>query len=176
MLPTSGIVDQVMAGYLRDGIAKAQDEGAAAVLIELNTPGGDLGATRDIVTSMLNAPLPVIVWVGPSGSRAASAGTFITLAANVATMAPGTNIGAATPIDSSGQNIGGDLATKIMQDTEAELRAIKELRPQRNIDWALTTVTDAKSYTAEEALAAGGVDGIAPAPLTERSRSPTAGP
>ena len=96
-----------MAGYLHDGIAKAASEGAAAVLIELDTPGGDLTATRDIVTTCSNAPLPVIVWVGPAGARAASAGTFITLAAHVATMAPGTNIGAATPIDSSGQDIAG---------------------------------------------------------------------
>ena len=89
VLPTSGTVDQVMAGYIHDGLAKAAREGAAAAVIELDTPGGDLTATRDIVTTLLNAPLPVIVWVGPAGSRAASAGTFLTLAANVATMAPG---------------------------------------------------------------------------------------
>ena len=161
VMPTSGIVDQVMEGYLRDGIAKAKRDGFAAVVIQLDTPGGALEATHNIVQILLNAPVPVIVWVGPSGARAASAGTFITLASHVAVMAPAARIGAATPIDSSGQNIASDLAAKIMQDTEAELRAIKELRPQRNIDWALTTVTAAKSYTAEEALAAGGVDGIA---------------
>ena len=162
-LPTSGTVDQVMAGYIHDGIAKAHDEGAAAVLIELNTPGGDLTATRDIVTTMLNAPLPVIVWVGPSGSRAASAGTFITLAANVATMAPGTNIGAATPIDSSGQNIGTDLQAKVMQDTLAMLRSISDARG-RNYDVAATAVTDATAFTATEAVSAGIVDGLANSP------------
>ena len=162
-LPTSGTVDQVMSGYIHDGIAKAQGEGAAAVLIELNTPGGDLTATRDIVTSMLNAPLPVIVWVGPSGARAASAGTFITLAGNIATMAPGTNIGAATPIDSSGQNIGTDLQAKIMQDTLAMLRSISDARG-RNYDTAATAVTDAASFTAPEAVQAGLVDGIANSP------------
>ncbi len=96
-MPTSGVVDQIMAGYIRDGIAKADREGYDAVVIELNTPGGDLNATREIVGTLLNSPLPVIVWVGPAGARAASAGTFITMAAHVATMAPGTNIGAATP-------------------------------------------------------------------------------
>jgi membrane-bound serine protease (ClpP class) len=162
-LPTSGIVDQVMSGYIHDGIAKAYNEGASAALIELNTPGGDLTATRDIVTTMLNAPLPVIVWVGPSGARAASAGTFITLAGNIATMAPGTNIGAATPIDSSGQNIGTDLQAKVMQDTLALLRSISDARG-RNYDAAATAVTDAASFTADEAVAAGIVDGIANTP------------
>jgi len=160
VLPTSGIVDQVMAGYLHDAIASAGQDGAAAVVVELSTPGGDLVAMRDIVTTFLNAPVPVIVWVGPGGSRAASAGTFITLAANVAVMAPGTNIGAATPVDSSGQAISGPEGTKVLEDAEALLRSIATQR-NRNYDWALTTVTDAKSYTAEEAVANGGVDGLA---------------
>jgi membrane-bound serine protease (ClpP class) len=160
VLPTSGVVDQVMSGYIHDGIDKAQREGAAAALIELNTPGGDLSATRDIVTSLLNAPIPVIVWVGPQGARAASAGTFITLAAHVATMAPGTNIGAATPIDSSGQNIGSDLQAKVTQDTLALLRSISDARG-RNYDQAATTVNSAASFTATEAVSAGLVDGIA---------------
>jgi membrane-bound serine protease (ClpP class) len=163
VMPTSGTVDQIMAQYIHDGLAKAADQGAAAVLIELNTPGGDLTATRDIVTSLLNTPLPVIIWVGPAGVRAASAGTYITLAANVAVMAEGTNIGAATPVDSSGQNIGTDLQAKIFQDTEAMLRNIASVR-NRNYDWALTTVTDSKAYTADEALAAGGIDAIANSP------------
>jgi membrane-bound serine protease (ClpP class) len=163
VLPTSGTVDQVMSGYVHDGIAKAANEGASAVLIELNTPGGDLTATRDIVTTLLNAPLPVIVWVGPQGSRAASAGTFITLAAHVATMAPGTNIGAATPIDSSGQDIPGALGDKIMQDTLALLRSISDARG-RNYDVAATAVTNASSFTATEAVAAGIVDGVANTP------------
>jgi membrane-bound serine protease (ClpP class) len=163
VLPTSGVVDQVMSGYIHDGIDKAQREGAAAALIELNTPGGDLSATRDIVTSLLNAPIPVIVWVGPQGARAASAGTFITLAAHVATMAPGTNIGAATPIDSSGQNIGSDLQAKVTEDTLALLRSISDARG-RNYDQAATTVNSAASFTATEAVSAGLVDGIANSP------------
>jgi membrane-bound serine protease (ClpP class) len=159
-MPTSGIVDQVMDGYITEGIAKAQREGAAAVLIELDTPGGDLTATDSIVSTLLEAPLPVIVWVGPGGSRAASAGTFITLASHVAVMDPHARIGAATPIDSSGGDIPGALGAKILQDTEAQLRVIAAAR-HRNYDWALTTVTESKAYTADEALAAGGIDGIA---------------
>ena len=160
ILPTTGIVDQVMAGYLREGIARAQREGMAAVVIELDTPGGSLESTRDIVKTLLDAPLPTIVWVGPPGSRAASAGTFITMAAHVATMAPGTNIGAATPITGEGQDIEGALGEKVMQDTLALLRSISSER-ERNVDWALTTVTEARAYTADEAVEAGGVDGRA---------------
>ncbi len=160
VMPVDGVVDQIMEGYIRDGIAKAEREGAAAVVIQLDTPGGALDATREIVKTLLNAPLPVIVWVGPGGSRAASAGTFITMAAHVATMAPGSNIGAATPIDSSGEDIGEDLRAKILEDTQALLRSISAER-ERNLDWALSTVTDARSYTADEAVAQGGVDGAA---------------
>ena len=161
VLPTSGVVDQVMSGYLRDGIAKAHREGATAVVVALNTPGGSLEATREIVTTLLNAPLPTIAWVGPAGSRAASAGTFITMAAHIAVMAPGSNIGAATPISGEGEDIEGALGDKVMEDTQALLRSISALR-NRNVEWALTTVTEAKAYTADEAVAAGGVDGTAP--------------
>jgi membrane-bound serine protease (ClpP class) len=160
VMPVDGVVDQIMEGYIRDGIAKAEREGATAVVIELDTPGGALDATREIVKTLLNAPLPVIVWVGPGGSRAASAGTFITMASHVATMAPGSNIGAATPIDSSGEDIGEDLQAKILEDTQALLRSISAER-DRNLDWALSTVTDARSYTAGEAVEQGGVDGTA---------------
>lgn len=160
VMPTSGVVDQIMAGYIRDGLAKADREGYDAVVIELNTPGGDLNATRDIVSTLLNSPVPVIVWVGPAGARAASAGTFITMASHVAVMAPGTNIGAATPITGEGQDIGEDLKAKILEDTNALLRSISSLR-NRNVDWALTTVSEARSYTAEETVEEGGVDGTA---------------
>jgi membrane-bound serine protease (ClpP class) len=161
VLPTTGIVDQVMAGYLREGIAKAHREGAQAVVVRLHTPGGALDATRNIVTTMLDAPLPTIVWVAPAGSHAASAGMFITIAGHVAVMAPGTNIGAATPIAGGGEDIPEDLRRKVMEDTQALLRGIRELRPQRNAEWALSTVIDARSYSAGEAVEEGGVDGIA---------------
>jgi membrane-bound serine protease (ClpP class) len=160
VLPTSGIVDQVMAGYLRDGIARADREDAAAVVIRLDTPGGSLEATREIVKTLLDAPLPVITWVGPAGSRAASAGTFITLAANVAVMAPATNIGAATPVGGEGQDIEGDLGEKVLNDTIATITSIAEERG-RPVEWAVSTVREARSYTVDEAVAAGAVDGKA---------------
>jgi membrane-bound serine protease (ClpP class) len=161
VMPTTGIVDHVMAGYINEGLAKAAREGRDAAIIRINTPGGSLDATRNIVETLLEAPLPTIVWVAPSGGRAASAGTFITIAGHVAVMAPGTNIGAATPITGEGQDIEGALGEKVMQDTLALLRGIGELRDQRNVEWALTTVTEARSYTAGEAVLEGGVDGLA---------------
>jgi membrane-bound serine protease (ClpP class) len=160
VLPTTGVVDSVLAGYVAEGIAQADRDGAAAVVIQLNTPGGSLDATQRIVSSLLEAPLPTIVWVAPSGGRAASAGTFITLAGHVALMAPGTNIGAATPIDSSGGDIEGDLGQKVLNDAIASIRSIAETR-ERNADWAEETVRDARSSPAAEAVAVGAVDGIA---------------
>ena len=160
VLPTTGVVDVVMAGYLSDGVAKAAREGADVVVIKLNTPGGSLEATQRITGTLLEAPLPVIVWVAPAGGRAASAGTFITLSANLAWMAPGTNIGAASPISSSGEDIGGTLGEKVKNDAIANITAIAQARG-RPVDWAVSTVAEAKSYSAEEAVAAGAVDGIA---------------
>ncbi len=159
-MPTTGIVDNVMAEYVAGGLARADQDGAAAVVIELNTPGGALDATSRITSSLLEAPLPTIVWVAPSGSRAASAGTFITLSAHVALMAEGTNIGAATPISSSGEDIPGSLGEKVRNDAIANITAIAEARG-RSVEWAVATVTEAKSSPATEAVAAGAVDGIA---------------
>jgi membrane-bound serine protease (ClpP class) len=98
VLPTTGIVDEGMARYLADGLASAERDGAAAVVIKLNTPGGFLTSTNDIVGSILEANVPVIVWVAPAGGFAASAGTFITLSSNISLMAPATSIGAASPV------------------------------------------------------------------------------
>ena len=157
VLPTAGVVDQIMSNYLREGIERGVEDGAAAVVIELDTPGGSLEATRDIVQSELSAEVPVMVWVGPAGARAASAGTFLTLAANVASMAPATNIGAATPISGDGQDIPDDLGKKVMNDTIATITSIAEERG-RPVEWAVSTVTEALSFTVDEALAAGAID------------------
>jgi membrane-bound serine protease (ClpP class) len=160
VLPTTGVVDSVMASYIEEGIARAAADGAEAVVIRLNTPGGSLDATQRIVSSILDAPLPTIVWVAPAGARAASAGTFITLAGNVAVMAPGTNIGAATPVGGQGEDIEGALGDKVLNDAIASIRSIAEVR-ERNADWAEATVRDARSSPASEALAEGAIDGIA---------------
>ena len=160
VLTATGVVDSVFAGYVADGVAQAARDGAAAVVIRLNTPGGSLDSTQKITSALLEATIPTIVWVSPSGGRAASAGTFITLAANLAFMAPGTNIGAASPVDSSGADIPGTLGEKVRNDAIANITAIAEARG-RNVDWAVATVRDAKSSPASEAVTAGAVDGIA---------------
>src|SRR5829696_4492011 len=160
VLTATGIVDDALAGYLADGIAGAAATDAEAVVVELNTPGGSLDSTQRITSSFLESPVPIIVWVAPSGGRAASAGTFITLAANLSWMAPGTNIGAASPIASNGEDIPGTLGEKVMNDAIANITAIAEARG-RPVDWAVSTVEDAASYSAQAAVAAGAVDGIA---------------
>lgn len=160
LLTADGIVDNVMAGYISEGVNRAAADGAAAVVIQLNTPGGGLQATYEIVGTLLEADVPTIVWVAPAGGRAASAGTFITLASNIALMAPGTNIGAASPIMGDGSDIPTTLRDKVFNDTIAKMRAIAEERG-RNVDWAISTVEHAVSSAASEAVAKGAVDGIA---------------
>jgi membrane-bound serine protease (ClpP class) len=160
VLPTTGEVDSSMAKYLADSIDQAATDGAAAVIVKLNTPGGDLLSTNDIETTFLTAQVPVIVWVAPAGGFAASAGTFITLASNIALMAPGTRIGAASPISSDGSDIGGTLGTKVLNDAIANITEIATLR-HRNIDWAISAVRDARSSPATEAVQLGVVDGSA---------------
>jgi membrane-bound serine protease (ClpP class) len=160
VLTATGVVDNVLATYLTQGVADAATRGAPAVVVELNTPGGDLQATTQITSAFLTAKVPVIVWVAPSGGRAASAGTFITLAAHLSYMAPGTNIGAASPVDSNGQDIPGTLGQKIKNDAIANITSIAEARG-RPVDWAVSTVDKAASYPATQAVAAGAVDGIA---------------
>ena len=160
VLPAEGEVDGVMAGAIETELDSAAAEGAAALVIRLNTPGGSLDSTQKIVSAILEARLPVIVWVAPSGGFAASAGTFITLSANLAYMAPGTRIGAASPIDSSGQDIPGTLGEKIKNDAVAWVTSIAQVR-HRPIDWAVSTVATARSSPANEAVSLGAVDGIA---------------
>jgi membrane-bound serine protease (ClpP class) len=160
VLPTTGVVDSTMAQYLQSSIAQAEADHAAAVVIKLDTPGGDLASTNDIVGTILEAKVPVIIWVAPAGGFAASAGTFITLSANIALMAPGTSIGAASPISGDGTDIGGTLGEKVKNDAIAKITSIAQARG-RNVDWAVSTVRDARSSSAEEAVKLHAVDGIA---------------
>jgi membrane-bound serine protease (ClpP class) len=164
LVPTSGVVDDVMADHIGGAIRRAESDGAAAVVIQLNTLGGSESSMLNIVTS-LDASVPTIVWVGPAGASAASAGTFITLASNLAYMADGTNIGAASPVASNGQDIasvyGQTEADKVMQFAQTEMRSIAQKRHPQAVDWAVTTVSNAQAYTAQEALAAHGIDGVA---------------
>jgi membrane-bound serine protease (ClpP class) len=160
LLPTTGIVDDGMAKYLTGSLDQATSQGAAAVVVELDTPGGSLASTNDIVTAFLSAKIPVIVWVAPSGGFAASAGTFITMSSNIALMAPGTRIGAASPVGSQGEDITGTEGVKVMNDAIAWMTSIAQTR-HRPIDWAVSTVKNADSYPAQDAIAAGAVDGSA---------------
>jgi membrane-bound serine protease (ClpP class) len=148
-----GVVDPIIADHIAATITRAQQDGAEAVLLTIDTPGG-LGSSMDeIDQAILNSSIPVIGYVSPSGARAASAGAFILLSCPVATMAPGTNVGASTPIGLSG----GDLANKVTNDAAAKMRAIAQTY-KRNADVAESFVTEAASISAEEALAQDVID------------------
>jgi membrane-bound serine protease (ClpP class) len=153
-------ITPVTRTYFDDVLETARRESAAAVVIELDTPGGLLDATRDIVSAFLDSPVPVFVWVGPGGARAASAGTFLTMAAHVASMAPGTNIGAASPISMGGSVSDSTLSHKLFNDTAAFVRTIAEKRG-RNAEWAERAVREAESITETEALELGVIDWVA---------------
>src|SRR4029078_953449 len=139
--------DNVMAGYIEESVKLAVNDGSPALIVTLNTPGGSLDAPRRTVPALLEAPLPTIVYVSPSGGRAASAGTFITLSASLAYMAPGTNIGAASPVGAGGEDIQGTIGEKVKNDAMANIRSIAKTRG-RNEDWAVSTVDKAVSTSA----------------------------
>jgi membrane-bound serine protease (ClpP class) len=154
------VINPISSRYLVRQMEDAAAEGAEALLIELNTPGGLLDSTEEITSAMLAAELPVIVYVTPPGSRAASAGVFVTMAAHVAVMAPSTRIGAATPVSSDGTEIPEDLRNKIIEDTVDYARILADARG-RNADWAESAVRDAEVVTADEAVEIEVVDLIA---------------
>jgi membrane-bound serine protease (ClpP class) len=164
VVPTSGVVDDVMADHVAGAIHRAESDGAAAVIIQLDTLGGSEDAMLRI-DAALHSKIPTIVWVGPSGAKAASAGTFITLSANLAYMAQSTNIGAASPVAAGGGDIaatyGQTEASKVMNDAIATMRSIAQERHPDAVAWAVSTVEQAKSFTAQEAVDAHAVNGIA---------------
>jgi membrane-bound serine protease (ClpP class) len=138
------------AEYIQQGIEKAEKENAQCLIIKLNTPGGLLTSTRDIVTNIMQSEVPVIVYISPSGAHAGSAGTFITLASNIAAMAPGTNIGAAHPVTLDGK-MDAVMTEKVTNDASALIRTISEKRG-RNVQWADEAVRTSVSITEQEAL------------------------
>jgi membrane-bound serine protease (ClpP class) len=156
VLTVNGTIVPVVASYIDRGISRAESEGATACIIELNTPGGLLNATEDIVQRILNARVPVIVYVSPRGSWAASAGTFITISAHIAAMAPGTSIGAAHPV-STGEQMPEEVSKKVTEYSAAWIRSIAETRG-RNAEQAALAVSESKSFTASEALDARLID------------------
>ena len=154
-----GTINPAAADYIGRSIERARELDAECLVITLNTPGGLLKSTRVIVSSILESEVPVVVYVAPAGSQAASAGVFITLAATVAAMAPGTNIGAATPVALEGQ-MDSTMSVKATNDAAAFIRTIAEKR-NRNVEWAEEAVRKAFSITETEALAQNVVDLVA---------------
>ena len=146
-----GIIIPVVVEYMVQSIEQAEAGNASAVIFQLDTPGGLVESTRLIVKAILNASVPVVVYVSPSGARAASAGTFITIAGHVAAMAPGTNIGAAHPVSGEGSDIEGDMRAKAENDLAAFARSIANRR-QKNADWAEKAVRESVSITETRAL------------------------
>jgi len=147
------------ADYIHSGIEKGKEINAECIIIKLNTPGGLLSSTRDIVTDFLQSPIPIVVYIFPSGSQAASAGVFITLASNIAVMSPGTNIGAAHPVTMQGQQ-DSVMMEKATNDAAAFIRTISEKR-KRNVQWAEDAVLKSLSITESEALEKKVIDFIA---------------
>jgi membrane-bound serine protease (ClpP class) len=145
-----GAINPVVATFIHRSIEKAAGEHAVCLLIHLNTPGGLLKSTRIIVGDILESPVPVIVYVSPSGAHAGSAGVFITLAADIAAMAPGTNIGAAHPVTLQGTT-DSVMNSKSTNDAAAFIRTIAEYR-KRNLQWAEDAVRQSVAITANEAL------------------------
>jgi membrane-bound serine protease (ClpP class) len=152
-------INPVAADFIHRSIVKAHNEKAECLLIHLNTPGGLLQSTRIIVSDILQSPVPVVVYVAPSGAHSGSAGVFITLAANIAVMAPGTNIGAAHPVEMQG-SMDTIMNAKVTNDAAAFIRTIAEKR-NRNLEWAEDAVRHSLSITETEALAKKVIDTIA---------------
>ena len=155
-----GIINPISQRYITRTVERGENEQAEVVIILLNTPGGLLSSTREIYESLLNATVPTVVFVSPRGAQAASAGTFITAAAHVAVMAPGTSIGAATPVGAGGEDLPETLADKATNAAAADMRAIASERG-RNVEELESTVLYAKSFSAEEAVNLNVVDFIA---------------
>ena len=151
LLDVNGSINPAVLDYLTKGIEKATTNKASCLIIQMDTPGGVVTTTKSIIKEMTNAKLPVVVYVAPSGSSASSAGTFITMTADVAAMAPGTNIGAAHPVASGGQDIPETMSEKVVNDLTAFLRGMVT-KKGRNAEWAEKSIRESVSITAKEAL------------------------
>jgi membrane-bound serine protease (ClpP class) len=155
-----GSINPAVDDFIRESIHRAKANGARALIIQLDTPGGLLSSTRTIVKDLLGAPVPLMVYVAPSGAGAGSAGVFITMAAHIAAMAPGTNIGAAHPVAGGGQEVKGVMGEKIENFTASFSETIAQKRG-RNTEWAIQAVRKSVSITETEALKKNVIDIVA---------------
>lgn len=156
----SGSINPGLAVYLNSTIETANEEGAACLVIQLDTPGGLAESMRKIVQDILGSAVPVVVYVSPSGARAASAGVMITMAADIAAMAPGTNIGAAHPVSAGGKEIDDVMSEKVVNDMVAHARSVAEKRG-RNADWVEKAIRESVSATETEAMEKNVIDVVA---------------
>lgn len=156
-----GAVDRVMERHVARVIDRAEGAEARLVVLLVDTPGGELGAMKRIAGRIERSRVPVVTWVGPPGAQAASAGTFIVMAGHVAAMAPGTSIGAASPVLATGQDIPETLGRKVEEDTVAFARGVAELHG-RNADWAEAAVREAAAASPSQALELGVVEFVSP--------------
>ncbi|HEX3002270.1 MAG TPA: nodulation protein NfeD [Methanoregula sp.] len=150
LLRVEGAITPPVASFITESIGKSEERKARALLILLDTPGGLDTSMRQIVKGILDSPVPVIVYVYPSGARAASAGAIILLSAHIAAMAPGTNVGAAHPVSIGGGKADKEMMAKVVQDAQAYARSLAKMRG-RNVEWAAKAVTQSVSITANEA-------------------------
>ncbi len=160
LISIDGTINPAVDDFIRESISRSKANAARALIIQLDTPGGLLTSTRTIVKEMLGAPVPVIVYVAPSGAGAGSAGVFITMAAHIAAMAPGTNIGAAHPVAGGGQEVKGVMGEKIENFTASFSESIAQQRG-RNTEWAIQAVRKSVSITEKEALKIKVIDVVA---------------
>ena len=151
ILEIAGSVNPAVADFLKKGINRASADDVSCVIIKIDTPGGLAESMRIIVKAIFASKVPVVTYVAPSGARAASAGVMITIAADIAAMAPGTNIGAAHPVGAGGKDIGGTMSEKVTNDMVAQVKSIAEKRG-RNVKWVEKAVRESVSVTETEAL------------------------
>ncbi len=161
LLEIEGPVTPIMISYIERGIETAEDDGATALVVLLNTPGGQTDLMNKVISAILSSDVPVVVYVYPRGAYAASAGTLITLAGHAAAMAPGTTIGAASPVGGQGEDLGETLEAKIKEDLKAQARGLAARRGDEAVAWAESAIEDARAATAEEALEMGVIDLVA---------------
>jgi len=161
LLSIKGPVTPAMISYFERGIATAEREGDEALIIQLDTPGGQVDLTLEIVQAFRAARVPIIIYIAPRGAQAASAGTIITLAAHAAVMAPETVIGAAAPVDGAGEDLGETMQRKAVQDLKATVRSLTERRGEKAVELAEATIEEATAVHANEALEVGLIDLVA---------------